>query len=111
MTTVDGWSAEQWTSECRAVRDALSALSVIVPSCLPGEPRDCGEPLVEHYVSYLALLNARVVVMAQANLTPAQQDEFTQRAHELVEQHEAGEQQYREALMNEARRRQQGSGA
>jgi len=107
VTTVDGWTAEQWTNECRHLRDALSALGVVVPSCLPGEPRDCGEPLLDHYISYLALLNARVVVMAQANLNPAQQDDFTQRVHDLHEQYEAeaGEHEYRERLLAEAEQR------
>ena len=40
-------------------------------------------------MSYLAMLNARVVVMAQHNLTPQQQAAFTDRAVELVEQYNA----------------------
>lgn len=87
--TVDGWTAEEWVGEVRHVRDAMAALGVFVPSCLPGEPADCGEPILEHYVTYLALLNARVVVMAQANLTEGQQAEFTRRAEAFLEQYTA----------------------
>lgn len=89
MTTIDGFTAEEWTAEVKHVRDAMAALGVFVPPCLPGEPEDCGTPLVDHYVTYLALLNARVVVMAQANLTQTQQNAFTAQATAFLEQYEA----------------------
>lgn len=84
-----GWTAEEWMCEVRALRVALHALGVLVSSCLPGEPEDCGEPLADHYVSYLALLNARVLAMAQGSLNEAQQVEFTHRVQEAYAQYDA----------------------
>jgi hypothetical protein len=88
VSTVNGWTAEQWTAEVKAVRAAMRSLGVIVPACLPGEPGDCGTPLVDHYVTYLALLKARVVVMAQSNLTDAEESAFTEQAKTFLDQYE-----------------------
>ena len=38
------WGPAEWTAEAKHVRDALTALGVFTPPCLPGEPEDCGGP-------------------------------------------------------------------
>lgn len=91
--TVGGFTFGQWLGETRHVRDALAALGVLVPPCLPGEEKDCGEPVVEHYMTYLAMINARIVAMAQANLTPEQQDQFTIRAEHFLAEYAAEDEQ------------------
>ncbi|MEU0770549.1 hypothetical protein [Streptomyces albogriseolus] len=62
------WDNDDWHRETTAVRDALAALGVIVPTCLPGEPGDCGAPAWTHYAGYLALLKARTQTLILANL-------------------------------------------
>lgn len=84
MSTVDEWATERWTGEARHIRDVLAALGVSAPFCLPGEPSDCGGPVADHHVTYLALLNARVAAMAQANLNEAPQRQFTAKAEALL---------------------------
>ena len=88
MSTVNGWTAEQWTAEVKAVRAAMRSLGVVVPACLPGEPGDCGTPLVEHYVTYLAMLNARLVVMSHVNLTAAEEESFLGQTKAFIERYE-----------------------
>lgn len=84
------WGPAEWTSEAKHVRDALAALGVFVPACLPGEPADCGSSTAaEHYVSYLALLNARIIAMAQANLNELEADSFTAQAKAYLEHYTA----------------------
>lgn len=63
------WTFEEWVFETRAVRDALAALGVQVPKCLPGEPEDCGESPWAHYASYLAILKANAQFMIETNLS------------------------------------------
>lgn len=87
--TVDGFTLGEWIAETRHVRDSLAALGVLTPACLPGEEKDCGAPVLEHYMTYLALLCARVAIMAQANLNEAQQAEYARRAQFYMNECEA----------------------
>lgn len=84
--SVEVWSAEKWGQEARGVRNALAALGILVPFCLPGEKDHCGQPAVDHYVNYLAKLNAQSAVMAMANLDEAQQVDFDHQARHFGEE-------------------------
>ena len=64
------WTPDEWAFETRGVRDALAALGVTVPHCLPGEPADCGAPVWSHYATYLGLLKARAQIFIETNLGP-----------------------------------------
>lgn len=80
----NGWDAEQWTKEAKAVREALATIGVIVPHCLPGEPEDCGEAPWAHYASYAALLKANAQLMIEVNLAKGPDNSVVQHFGELV---------------------------
>lgn len=76
------WTAEEWTAQVRALRDALLPLGAELPPCLPGEEEDCGLPIWEHYATYLGALQARLAVMAETNLRTPGEDRIRLNTYE-----------------------------
>ncbi|RFU83648.1 hypothetical protein DY218_27460 [Streptomyces triticagri] len=72
------------------MRTALAALGVEVPACLPGEDSGCDQSAQGHYLTYLAMLNARVVTMAAANLTGREVTEFNHLANTFYAEYSEG---------------------
>ncbi|MGI5166555.1 hypothetical protein ACQEU3_19590 [Spirillospora sp. CA-253888] len=64
------WTMGEWLREARALREALAALGMTTPHCLPGEPADCGASVWEHYATYAGMLKGAAHVKAECHLGP-----------------------------------------